>query len=1158
MHTHFILGPAGSGKTFRCLAEIRAALRADPDGPPLLLVAPRQSTFLLEKQLLADGIEGFTRLHICSFDRLARELLEAAGQPPAGFLSEEGRIMVLRALLLKHQAQLQAFASTSQSAGFPSALSQILRELQRANVPPLRLRTLAVPGGSPLLQGKLHDLALLLEAYRAWLEEHRLNDADELLLRAATVPSASDSATGTAARFAGIWVDGFAEMTLAETGLLKAVLPRCAQATLAFCLQNQAPPPANAPTMWSVNADSFQRCRALVQQLGGTAEVTVLGERDPLPRFAHAPAIESLALGWSEAVYQPLESSAGLNFVECTDPEAEACLAARLVSEHVRQGGRYREISIIVRQLDEYAPVLQRVFQRHELPFFADHREPMSHHPLAELTRSALRVAALNARHEDWLNALKTGLVVPHPHLVDNLENAALARGVRGREWLSLDEYAAAVHLTQPASALLAQPIAAFQGFLSAVAPSCDGPALARALRQLWDDLSVAGTLENWQAEADGLGLPPKYRAIHRTALEQMEQWCGNLEMAFAGTALAPEAWLPIIESGLTGMSLGLIPPALDQVFIGAIDRSRQPEVKLTIILGMNAGVFPAPAPAPPVLNRGDRLLLESEKEMGLGWDPATLAARENYYAYIACTRPSQHLCVAWSRRGVDGKSRLPSPIAERLLALTGLPAHAMPAEGEVGAFDGRLKAFSGSLPAAQAASLTELQQCAGWDACELPASQSADGIGLANRAAAVLREQLLPPEGESARTLGPQSLKRLYPERMVSSSVSGLETFAKCPFRHFASQQLRLAERDEFQADSASLGNLLHAILKQFHEHTRQELQQHWRAWTPAAAAQKIQELGKQLAESADFAAQRQDAIIRWETDAAIEKLAAAVAQMIGWFQTYRFDPVLAELKFRDTPDADGNLPDVPAWRIPLKDGAVLRLQGSIDRVDLCADEAGGVRLAVMDYKTGGKAPNKAQLQKGYELQLLAYLSLACEMPEIRAKLDRDLPAQCQGQPLAAAGAFYVPIQTKGRTIKPGTDAATSQLQRLESLTHQGRANKESLSCFDSSAQPQGRSWIHSLQFKPNPQSSNFLEPEAFSQLCQSVRGQLVTHAEAILAGRIGVLPARFSAQVIACDYCPYQPLCRFEPVFGTFRPVTYDKPAKGGDKKKKPSTKA
>ncbi len=59
MQVRLLLGPAGSGKTSRCLAEIRAALRVAAEGPPLLFLAPKQATFQLERQLLADpGLAG--------------------------------------------------------------------------------------------------------------------------------------------------------------------------------------------------------------------------------------------------------------------------------------------------------------------------------------------------------------------------------------------------------------------------------------------------------------------------------------------------------------------------------------------------------------------------------------------------------------------------------------------------------------------------------------------------------------------------------------------------------------------------------------------------------------------------------------------------------------------------------------------------------------------------------------------------------------------------------------------------------------------------------------------------------------------------------------------------------------------------------------------
>ncbi|MGD0252173.1 MAG: hypothetical protein ABSC01_05705, partial [Verrucomicrobiota bacterium] len=54
VQARFLLGPAGSGKTFRCLADIRAALQEGAEGPPLILLVPKQATFQLERQLLTD------------------------------------------------------------------------------------------------------------------------------------------------------------------------------------------------------------------------------------------------------------------------------------------------------------------------------------------------------------------------------------------------------------------------------------------------------------------------------------------------------------------------------------------------------------------------------------------------------------------------------------------------------------------------------------------------------------------------------------------------------------------------------------------------------------------------------------------------------------------------------------------------------------------------------------------------------------------------------------------------------------------------------------------------------------------------------------------------------------------------------------------------
>src|SRR6202030_3515899 len=112
--------------------------------PPLLLLAPKQTTYQLERQLLAyPSLPGYTRLHILSFDRLAFFIFDRLQKTPPRMLDEEGRLMVLRGLLAKKRDELKLFRASARLTGFAQQLSLVLRELQRQNLTPETLSQLA-------------------------------------------------------------------------------------------------------------------------------------------------------------------------------------------------------------------------------------------------------------------------------------------------------------------------------------------------------------------------------------------------------------------------------------------------------------------------------------------------------------------------------------------------------------------------------------------------------------------------------------------------------------------------------------------------------------------------------------------------------------------------------------------------------------------------------------------------------------------------------------------------------------------------------------------------------------------------------------------------------------------------------------------------------
>ncbi len=437
MQARFVLGPAGTGKTFLCLSEIREALLAAPSGSPLILLAPRQATFQLERQLLADEeLQGYTRLQTFSFQRLAEHVLEQSGATIPPLLSEDGRSMVLRSILERRRNDLKIFHRSAGMPGFARQLSGELCELQRRKLSPESLRALAEqPSSGESLRRKLHDLALLLTDFLAWFDQHKLQDAERLL------DLAVESLKRPSNKFqvAGLWMDGFAEMTPQELDLLAAVATRCEKLTLAFCLENV---PATAQSswlsIWNGIENTFRQCRDRLSALPGVRLITEILRRSEHDRFKDSPALRRLETNWTQpAAEAVIDVGESVRAVICPTPASESVLAAREILRFVRSGGRFRDVAVLLRSLEGHQDSLRRVFSRYGIPFFMDQREKAAQHPLAELTRCVLRCAAFGWRHDDWFGALKTGLISSQEQEIDRLENEALARGWAGDIWFS-------------------------------------------------------------------------------------------------------------------------------------------------------------------------------------------------------------------------------------------------------------------------------------------------------------------------------------------------------------------------------------------------------------------------------------------------------------------------------------------------------------------------------------------------------------------------------------------------------------------------------------------------------------------------------------------------------------------------------------------------
>ena len=1130
VQARFLLGPAGSGKTFRCLAEIRAALAASPEGPPLVLLAPKQATFQLERQLLANSaLSGYTRLNIFSFERLARFVLDALGvSMPAGLLAEEGRVMVLRALLMRHESELKLFRPSARRPGFAQQLSQLLVELQQHQFMPAMLRALAArPDLRRELQDKLHDLALLFEAYSNWLVKNELQDGNRLLdaatdaLRETGVAASRQSDAISSKKCGGLpaaatiqhlWLDGFAEMTLQELDLLAAILPQCDRATLAFCLAGEPAAETSWLSIWSSIGKTFEQCRQRLENLPDCeVSVEILPREPGKNRFPENSALAALENGWARPVHaserrpparreevgtqasacapanrpKPELQHAGpeagapagaIRLAACANPEAEAAFAARAILKFVhddRAGNRFRDAAVLARSLDGYHKPLERAFRRYGIPFFLDRRESVAHHPLAELTRSALRTVTFDWPHDDWFAALKAGFSPVDETEIDRLENEALARGWHGAKWREPIQIADNPDLEKFLERLREKILPPFQNFGTQLVRWNNKPTgmqLAGALREFWSEMKVESTLERWSlADPEKSSIVHRPSSIHQTVREQMKAWLDNAALAFANEALALRDWLPILEAGLANLTVGVIPPALDQVLIGAIDRARNPDLKLALVLGVNEAIFPAAPAAPAILTDADRD--EMSRHTGApGPDLRERLARERYLGYIACTRASEKLIVTFSRHDSEGRALNPSPfIAHLRRILPGLDIEESIGDIKLAEAE-HVSEIAPSLmavwssdqerrpPARREEVGVQASACAPADRLKPELQHAGPEAGAPSQLMAVtlaagtvknwnkllelpvlaelLKRLAALREPDSEERLSRALAKKLFGPTL-RSSVSRLEEFAACPFRFFVHSGLRAEERKVFELDAREQGSFQHEVLKMFHEQLSAEGKR-WRDLTPPDASARVGKIAAILALDYRDGLLRANEQSRFTARVLAESLQDFVETLVTWMRgQYEFDPAVAELEFGI--GAGG----APAWEIDLGAGHKLALRGRIDRIDLCRETDGRALCVVMDYKSGQKKLDKILVEHGVQLQLLAYLAaIRSWPPEVWMMLNLPAffsPAPAQPIYLLGAPASRRPVGSQKAELAGETPSLPGIVSRVQGVVPAG-----------------------------------------------------------------------------------------------------------------------
>ncbi|MBU6427962.1 MAG: PD-(D/E)XK nuclease family protein, partial [Cyanobacteria bacterium REEB65] len=589
--------------------------------------------------------------------------------------------------------------------------------------------------------------------------------------------------------------------------------------------------------------------------------------------------------------------------------------------------------------------------------------------------------------------------------------------------------------------------------------------------------------------------------------LEQMVAGLGEM-------ALGSRAFAAIFEAGLTSLHLGLVPLRCDSVLFGTIERSRHPEIRAMLIVGAQLGTFPR-SPAPdPFLGDGDRSAL-AEIGCEIGPSSRTLIFHERYLLYIAATRASDFLYVSYPLTDANGRGVLPSWLFTQLTqVLPDVPVYDLTVDPP--GLDAIVT--PGQLASALAANLRSGRRepwqgiadwALGWSHLERSVRPALAALG--------------PFDGE--RPLDPDLARVLLargdgePPDRFTTSVTRLESFAACPFLHFARYALRLQPRRRFQIADSEIGILAHAALKDLVERLRQ-------AQRDGSYVSPEDEAALVVAIAADQARQVKGAILL-ETGRSrhlLEKITRTLQEAAFALRQHdrrgQFRAIGLEVSF-------GPSGQLPAWIRPMRDGNHCALEGQIDRID-AAEIGGDYHVRVFDYKLTGRRLVPGEIALGLTLQLPVYLAVA--------RRHAGLLLGLEAGDLQPAAMLYFPIQ--GKWLSRPLDPEQAWHERLKSHKARGllRADERVVRHMDSEAS--GHSELLEVYWSKDGSLSEgrsaIAGREQFDAMERWVMAAADQYMERIRAGEVTAQPYWIRPGRTPCTTCDFRSVCRFDPTRG------------------------
>ncbi|MCI8272568.1 MAG: helicase-exonuclease AddAB subunit AddB [Clostridia bacterium] len=952
MSLRIIYGKSGTGKSEYCYKEIAKKIE---ENEKILIITPEQFSFTAEKKLMeAIKREAVLNAEVVTLSRMAYRVINEIGGATQTNLTKRGKAMLIYSILSNSKKELKFLGKTDENVDM---METAITEFKKHGIKVEQLQREIENQKGEYLKSKLNDIYTIYEKFEEQIKGKYIDETDLLTILAENVDNVEE--------FKGklIYIDEFSGFTEQEYEVIKKLIKIAKQVTITICTDELHQVKNPDTDIFYSNQNTISKILELAKESNSKIEEIELKNTY---RFK-TKELEHLEKNLYENKYQKYDEKVeNIKLFLAKNQYSEIEQVAKTISKLVREENyKYRDISIITKNIETYSSLAKAIFRKYEIPIFIDENRDLNQNIIIQYILSVLEVFTRNWSYDAVFNYIKTGFLEIEEDEIFKLEKYCIKWGIKQNKWKkefiygkSKEKDKAEIERLEQIRKEIVNPLIDLKDKIN---QNKTVENISKVIYEFLVEQKVNEKIEKkieYLQEKGEIDLINEYSSGLQTIIDILDE----IVLVFKEDKVTIDKYAQILKVGVKNSSLTKIPGTQDQVILGDVDRSRSHKVKAIFIIGLNDGVFPSIHKDEGFLNDVDREILK-QKGIELAKGTIDKLYEDNFNIYKAFTTAEEKLYLLYSSADIQGKALRPSMLITKIKKIyPQIKEESDIVERKTEILNKKTTYEELIYNISMLRENDKIEDI--WYEVYNYYKQDEEWKERLEQNLYGLNYTNLPEKIEKS------NIEKLYGNKLTTN-ISELEKYRSCPFSYYLQYGLRIKPQEELKIQSLNTGTFIHEVIDEFFEITKNE-----DIKLEEISEEQLSEIINKIvdeklthAKNYVFTSTAKYRVLVMRLKRLIKR---ALKYIIETIINSRFEVFGTEVEFAEEAQYKPII-------LTLEDGKKVEIRGKIDRIDTAKTKEGKF-LRIIDYKSSIKNIDLNKVYAGLQIQLLTYLDAACK----------------------------------------------------------------------------------------------------------------------------------------------------------------------------------